>query len=363
MTDGEETTGRWGCLFRLLATGVTICVVAVAAVGGYGYMEYERMRVEDVVAPGETVTLDIPENTSWPGVVDRVGAAQLVDRPRLFDLWGRSTGLAEEVRAGTFYLEGPMDIRELADLLRRGGRAEEVVVRLGEGTTMFDKADRISEAGLVERDEFLEALYRPERHEAVPDDVESLEGYLYPDTYRLDKQMPADEIAARLVDRWDEIATPIFEAHGDSLEELGEEYDLDGHDVIILASLIERETGVERERDVIARVFYNRLDRGMLLQTDPTCVYGEEMYDRRPTPEACRDENNLYSTYVHHGLPPGPIATPTASSIAAALSPSEDPEAQNYLFFVSRADGSGRHYFSTNYRDHREAIERYLVDR
>ncbi len=359
----RQSAGCLGTALRLVVAALAAMIVVGAVVAGLMAYQYNDFIESPVLSPDETQRLVIPQDTHWPGVVERVEGAGLVDSGLYFDLWGRSTGLAEEVRAGTFQLDGPMALDELADLLRRGGRADEVVVTLREGLTKFDYADYLQEAGLVDRQQFLEIVDHPERYEWIDADKESLEGYLYPDTYRFEQGASEEAIVDRLVERWKEMVVPLFEAHSEQLSVLHDDYDFDRHDVVIMASLIERETAVNAERDVIARVFYNRLDRGMLLQTDPTCVYGEATYDQRPTPELCNDPYNRYSTYVVDGLPPGPIANPSDTSVQAALLPSEAPEVQDYLYFVSRRDGTGRHTFTTNYADHRQAIQRHLIDR
>ncbi len=360
---GKAKGSCLGTMVRLTGAVVLLLVLVGAAVAFWIYRDYQEFQEKLLLEEGERATLEIPAGTSWPGVVERVEAAGLVEWDIHFNIWGRQTGLADAVRAGNFYLEGPLGLEELSELLRRGGRAEDVLVTFREGLTIFDLADVFEEAGLGERSDFIEVVTDPGRYEWAQERKETLEGYLYPETYRFATGVSAGHVVDRLVRQWQREIEPLFEEYAEGLEELKERYDMDRHDVIIMASLIERETSVDTERDVIARVFYNRLDRGMQLQTDPTCVYGESTYGQVPTREACRDPLNRYSTYVIDGLPPGPIANPSVSSVKAALQPSTDPEAMDYLFFVSRRDGTGEHYFSTTYAEHRQAIQRYLINR
>lgn len=355
-----------GCLgsgLRVIGVLLITGVLAGATAAYLGYRDYEEFQDQLILESGQSETLTIPPDTAWPGVVERVAAAGLVERELYFDIWGRRTGLADQARAGTFYLQGPLSLDELAQVLRRGGRAEDVEVTFREGLTIFDYADAYEQAGLGERAAFLEVAGRPERYDWASDRKETLEGYLYPETYRFAAGAPPEVVIDRLVEQWRAEVEPLFDEHSEAFENLRERYDMDRHDLVIMASLIERETSVDSERDIISRVFYNRLERGMQLQTDPTCVYGESTYGQVPTPDLCRDPLNRYSTYVIAGLPPGPIASPSVASVEAALQPSEDPEVQDYLFFVARRDGSGEHYFTTNYRDHRRAIERFLLNR
>lgn len=365
MANASSDKKGGGCLRSLARLTVSLAIVAVIvgiSAGLLAMRHYQAFEEARVLESGEATTLEIPSNTSWPGVVDLVEREGVVDSGLFFDVWGRRTGLAEEVRAGTLYLEGPLTLDEFGDLLRRGGLAEDLAVTLPEGLTIFEVAARLEEAGVSDYDQALDSLRRTDGYEWLPERAESLEGYLFPDTYRFADGVSIRVVVDRLLERWEEVAGRLFEEYEDEFRHLRREFGFDRHDVVIMASIIERETSVGGERDVISRVFYNRLQRGMLLQTDPTCVYGEDTFDLQPTPAHCRDPDNRYSTYVVEGLPPGPIANPGVASLEAALVPSDDPEAREYLYFVSRNDGSGEHYFSTNYAEHRRAIDRFLRD-
>lgn len=347
-------------MMRLTLVAVILIVVIGAVAAVVGMRHYEAFEASPVLEEGEAVMLEIPAGTSWPEIVQRVEAAEIVETGLLFDIWGRRSGLAEEVRAGSFYLQGPMELDELAAILRRGGRAEEVVVTFPEGLTIFEIAHRVEEAGLGEAEEFLRLAREPSAYDWIPDRAESLEGYLYPDTYHFRTSATPRHVVERLLTRWQAVSQELLDEYPEAFRELEESYEFDLHDLLTMASIVERESGVGSERSLISRVFYNRLDRGMQLQTDPTCVYGPDTYHLRPTRELCRDPLNRYSTYVIQGLPPGPIANPGRDALRAALVPSDTPEAMQYLYFVARRDGTGEHYFSTNYADHRRAIDRYL---
>ena len=178
-------------------------------------------------------------------------------------------------------------------------------------------------------------------------DVEgqSLEGYLFPETYRLARGLSAREVVTTLVhqfhEAWEEIA-PQAEANGMSMRE-----------IVILASIIEKETGTAEERPRIASVFLNRLRRGMRLESDPTVIYGIPDFDGNLRRRDLENRGNPYNTYRIRGLPPGPIANPGADALRAVL----HPEDTDYLYFVSRNDGT--HWFSTTYSEHVNAVNRY----
>lgn len=360
----QVKTGRgcFGRAIRLILAVTALLLVVGAAGAALVFAHYQRFEQALLLEEGQTQTIVIPPNTAWPGVVQRVMAAGLVEHELYFDIWGRRSGLSDAVRAGTFNLEGPLSLEELADQLRQGGLAGDVQITFPEGLTIYHMADRLEAAGLATREEFLELVRQPERFGLSPE-LESLEGYLYPDTYRFFQGSSTEQILERLLGRWRQMSGPLFEENQEALKEFEERYGMGEHDIVILASLIERETGAGEERDKIARVFYNRLDRGMMLQTDPTCVYGESTYLEIPSPARCKDPLNRYSTYVIQGLPPGPIANPGQAALRAALEPSQAPEAMEYLYFVARRDGSGGHYFSRTYEEHRRAIRRFLQQR
>jgi UPF0755 protein len=341
---------------RLCALGLALAMAVLGAV----YLHYHAYIGEPVLEAGETKTLVIPRSTAWPRVVDILERDRLVTRPAYFEYWARRRHLPAAVKAGTFELVGPLSLEELAAKLREGGRFDETTVTFPEGLSIFHLADLVEKLGLVDRSAFLRAARDEEALAEAGLEAESFEGYLFPDTYRFRKGTSAAEIVAKLHARWRVMWAALSEKHADSMARVAEKFDFDVKDFVTLASIVQRETSLASESPVIARVFYNRLERDMRLQTDPTCVYGPETYDEVPTPEHCKDPLNRYSTYVIDGLPPGPISNPGEASLEAVLDPSANPEAKEYLFFVARRDGSRGHYFSETYAEHKRAIRRYL---
>lgn len=178
--------------------------------------------------------------------------------------------------------------------------------------------------------------------EAVP--TRSLEGYLFPDTYGLPEKMTADALADVMLSRFEQVVIPVWNAANIK------KYSL--HQIITLASIIEKEAETDSERPIIASVFYNRLENGIALRADPTVKYALA----RPTKKVTYSElkvNSPYNTYLVKGLPPGPICNPGLRSILAAMHPAKT----KYLYFVSNGDGT--HTFSENWAGHAKAVERY----
>lgn len=357
---GEHRAYDRGFIRRELGYVLAALSLAILATAAGVYLHYSSVVDAPVLSSGETETLVIPQNTAWPGVVDRLEASGLVDHRWYFELWARRRGLPRSAKAGRYEIDGPVGWRELADLLREGGKAEGVKLTVPEGWTIFHVADRVERLGLGDREQLLKLARSSELLNELSIEGESVEGYLYPETYEFSAEAGAEQVIRRMVGKWREVWRKIAAAHQGALDELKETYDFDRHDIVTLASLVEAETPVREERPVVARVFLNRIDEGMRLQTDPSCVYGAETYLKTPTPELCNDPANRYSTYVIDGLPPGPIANPSRESLEAAVDPSDAEDAKEYLYFVARQDGTGRHVFSRTYREHRRAIRKYL---
>src|SRR5690554_4760390 len=349
---------RDGAKMALRVCAVLLALVFVAL--GAVWAHYQSYISAPVLPAGKTKTLVIPRGSAWPQVVEILHAEHLIRRPAYFEYWARRRHLPSAVKAGSFELVGPLSLVELAETLREGGRFDETTVTFPEGLTIFHLADLVEKLGLADREAFLRAARDKTALAQAGIQGESFEGYLFPDTYRFRKGTLAHEIIARLHQRWVTMWDILSEDHADTMAALAENYDFERRDFVTLASLVQRETSLASESDTIARVFLNRIDRGMRLQTDPTCVYGEQTYREIPHPKYCKDPMNRYSTYIIDGLPPGPIANPGKTSLEAALNPSQAPEDMEYLFFVARRDGSRGHHFTKTFSAHKQAIRRYL---
>ncbi len=347
-------------LLLALVTFVAVCALLGSAALGIHYYAWTSTALLD---ESDAVTLVIPDNTTWDGVVEILADHGLVTRPLYFQLWARNRELPPNVKSGAYLFQGPLSLEDLDRALRKGGAVEEVSLTVPEGFTIFHIADRVERIGLASRASFLAAARDPEALQEAGIQGESFEGYLFPDTYRFVKGTPADLIVQKLHDRHTEVVAELSTAHPDAIETLGSKYAFDMHSIVTMASIVEKESSGTSEQPIIARVFYNRLDRDMKLQTDPTCVYGEQTYKEVPHPRYCKDPLNRYSTYVIEGLPPGPISNPGRGALEAALQPDESEDARAYLFFVARRDGSRGHHFSKTYREHKAAIRKFLKGR
>ena len=211
---------------------------------------------------------------------------------------------------------------------------------------MFDIAARVQEAGLGTRQDFLDAVVSQRRLVADMDPgAVSLEGYLFPDTYRFSPTASAAQIAAAMVRRFRAVAAQL------GLKE-------NVHRVVTLASLVERETAVDADRPLVASVFENRLAKNMPLNTDPAVIYGLELtgHWRGVIYQSDLTRNTPYNTYLHTGLPPGPVANPGIPSLRAAMNPAKT----NYLYFVAAGtDAQGHSLFAATLDEHNRNVAGY----
>jgi UPF0755 protein len=290
------------------------------------------------VSRGESLA-DIARNLERAGLVRSGPAVKWLARWR---------GVEDQLRAGEYVLSAALPPGEILAKLAEG-RVKTYELVVPEGFTMAQIATRLEAAQLADADQFLEAARDPATAAALGIEGGTLEGYLFPETYRIPRGLSPHEIArilvAQLFQVWEEI------------EARARDQDLSMRDVVTLASIVEKETGVAEERPLIASVFRNRLRRGMRLQTDPSVIYGIPDFDGNLRRRHLDDAENPYNTYRISGLPPGPIASPGADALRAVVHPAET----DYLYFVSRNDGT--HAFSSSYREHVLAVNRYQKTR
>ncbi len=261
-----------------------------------------------------------------------------------FRLLARFRGDDRRIQAGEYLLSGALAPREILEILV-GGRVRHHRITIAEGLTVAQIADLVAAAGLTNAAAFQASATDPVALAAAGIAAESFEGYLFPETYFFTaSDTPADMVAA-MAARFRQVFRAEWEARAAGMN-------WTVHQVVTLASIIEKETGAPGERALISGVFHNRLRRGMRLESDPTVIYGIPDFDGNLTRRHL-ETLTAYNTYRIAGLPPGPIANPGAAAIEAALFPEET----DALYFVSRNDGT--HVFSETYTEHLKAVRRY----
>lgn len=329
---------------------LTFCVLGAYALGSAALavwidLSHYGQRPVSAAAP-ETVVV-IPAGQSFKATAAQLAAAGLVHEPFKLRLLARRHGLDKGVKAGQYLLaasQSPMAILETLN----AGKVMLHRLTVAEGFNLTQVAQKVAEGPWgIGKERFLRATGDPALIRRLGLGAATLEGYLYPDTYFFPVSATAEQILTAMVKRFDAVFT---EAMKQRAAQLG----FSVHQIVTLASIIEKETAAAEERPLIASVFHNRLQKGMRLETDPTVIYGIPDFDGNLTRKHL-ETPGAYNTYLIAGLPPGPIANPGRASLAAALYPATT----NWLYFVSKNDTT--HAFSATLEEHNRAVRRYQL--
>jgi UPF0755 protein len=315
-------------------------VLLLGAAAWYGY------RVID--APPQYVEthqlVEIPPDVSFKTVASILSQKGLIVSRWWFRLLGKIQGAERKIKPGEYDLHTRMRPGEILNTLVRG-KIVLYPVLVPEGLTARQISALFSQAGLADEAVMNRLINDPDFVKAMAIEAPSLEGYLFPDTYYFPRLTRPEEILKTMVGRSRQMFTPELRVRAANVH-------LTEREVVILASIIEKETGQNGERSMISAVFHNRLKKHWPLQSDPTVIYDIPGFDGNLT-RAHLTRATPYNTYMHAGLPPGPIANPGLMAIMAAL----DPAPVDYLYFVSRNDGT--HQFSATLAEHNRAVDQY----
>jgi UPF0755 protein len=322
----------------------TLLAVVVAA-GGWLWIQRSLAPVDEGAGHARLVAFEVESGDSLTRVEAALEAKGLIRNAKVARWFAQAEDLSSQIKVGEYEFTAAQSTREILDALAKG-RVRTHSVVIPEGQRASEIADRLAAAGLADREEFLRVVFDPEMPIRLGVEGPSLEGYLFPDTYRFARGLPPERIAEAMVEEFLRVYRDLGPA-------TGERRPLSMREFVTLASIVEKETGAEEERPLIAAVFLNRLKRGMRLETDPTVIYGIENFDGNLRRVHLKDDSNPYNTYRIRGLPPGPIASPGRDALQAVLEPAET----SYLYFVSRNDGT--HVFSKTYVEHKAAVDRF----
>ncbi|MGM0381139.1 MAG: endolytic transglycosylase MltG [bacterium] len=254
-------------------------------------------------------------------------------------------GVERDLRLGTVVLAPPMTRYQLMEKLRQKN-PELIRVQIKEGWPSWRIFDELATKLDLEKEKFENLSTNKEFLADQGISAGSAEGYLYPETYYISLDASPREIISRLINHFHKVSGRL------NLRQKAEKNGMNMHKVVTLASIIEREVRVPKEYEVVSSVYHNRLQRGMKLQADPTVLYAVGDFDGSITHSEL-NVSSPYNTYLYSGLPPGPICSPSGKSLKAAVNPADT----EYLYFVSRADGT--HLFSETYSNHQEAVRKY----
>ena len=325
-----------------------LLLLLMAILAGLGAREIQRRWEAPLAIPAGGFTLGVAAGETLRGVASRLHREGVLRHPRLLQAYGRWTGLDAQIKRGEYRLPAGISAQELLLLLTEG-KVIQYRVTLPEGITLaralalLDSREELAPDLQGTGDARIAALGLPH---------ESAEGLFFPDSYQFERGATDWQILQRAHAAMQEVLALEWAGRAEGLP-----YETP-YEALIMASIIERETGLPEERGQIAGVFVRRLLKGMRLQTDPTVIYGlGESFDGNLRRAHLRDEGNPYNTYRHGGLPPTPIALPGRAAIHAAL----HPEPGEALYFVARGDGG--HVFSSTLEQHQQAVRKYQLRR
>ena len=315
-------------------------LVLVGMVAGYGHraldMPVQEAEIHHVV--------EIPEGASFKEVSNLLAEKGLIMSPFWFRLLGKVQDAERKVKPGEYDLHTAMRPAEILNMLTTG-KVIQYTILVQEGITARQIGKLLEEMRIVKEADVARLVSDSAFIKSLGVDGPTLEGYLFPDTYYFPRRAKAEEVVKTMVARFRQAYTP-------DMQERAVLLGMTERHVVTLASIIEKETSRDEERPLISAVFHNRLKKGWPLQSDPTVIYGIAKFHGNLT-RADLAKRTPFNTYTSTGLPLGPIASPGSKSIIAALNPAP----VNYLFFVSKNDGT--HQFSATLSEHNRAVGRY----
>lgn len=321
--------------------------IVAAYFAGTMYMEYNSKGVGD----GELVTIEIEKGSSTMGIAEKLKEEGLIKYKLVFVLKTRNMGVGGQLRYGTFDLHKNAGLEALIqELISGGAKKQEAMFTMPEGYSIEQTALKLEEEGFCSASEFLQAVemdYDFEFLQSIPENTDvkyALQGFLFPDTYAISDDMSAQDIVTVMLKQFDAKFT-------DEMRDRAAQLNKSIYEVVIEASIIERETLVDAEREMVAGVIKNRLEDGMRLQMCPTVLYPltNGIYDKTTVTNEDTLIDSPYNTYQNAGLPVGPIANPGLPSLEAALNPAE----HDYFFYHTDTEkNDGSHIFTKTYQEH-----------
>ena len=303
-------------------------------------------------AKKETVLIDVPPGKTFYQLAHELENKKIISSAKLFKalvwLYGRPA-----LRQGEYEIPSRIGLWKVFSLFKEG-KVRVFKVSFPEGFNHYEMAETLKNNNYSEAESFLKLVKDKNFIDKIlKKNLESLEGYLFPDTYHLTKYMPAENLIKNMTQKF----LTVYQ----QLNKAPLKVNLTDHQVVILASVVEKETGQAEERPLIAGVFFNRLKKNMKLQSDPTILYSLYLTKGFDIVKDIKKQDILfdspYNTYVVKGLPPHPIANPGKESLQAVFT----PKSSSYLYFVSKNDGS--HKFSKTYKEHEKAVYEYQIKR
>ena len=330
---------------KVLSTLFLLLLLSAAGLGGFGFLQYEKF-TNQTISETAPKTFEIAKGSSFKRVSNELEAAGIVKPAWQFQLLAKVKKQGHKIKAGEFAIEPGMTPEALLERFV-SGKTLSYNSRIVEGYKFSDLIKTIkNDPNLVQTlsdsdyADIMNVIGSPHREP---------EGWFFPDTYNYPRGTTDLDFLKRSHKAMQDFLEKEWAQRDEGLP-LKKPYD-----ALILASIVEKETGVPEERPLIAQVFHNRLNKGMMLQTDPTIIYGMGERFKGNIRKSDLKRDNPFNTYTRTGLTPTPIATPSAEAIRAVL----HPQASKALYFVARGDGTSQ--FSNSYREHRKAVVKYQL--
>jgi len=347
---------RGGAWRKILIVFIVLIVLAAAAIGGGAL--YVKNALEPVEPSDQEVRVKIESGTGTSGIASQLEQQGLIRNATVFLGYLKWKGLGSKFKAGEYAMKPGMTIDDIVAMLNEGKTVKEETIRLTipEGFTVKQMAEKVGEVPGWSTDKFLQIAesatgkYIADAYKQIPankDIQHHLEGYLFPETYEFKNGSTEQDVVERMLQELDKRLTTLPGNWQDQLKTLGVSF----HEMMTIASLVEREVAVDKERALVAGVIYNRIKEKMPLQIDATVQYLFEKPKERLL-EKDLQIDSPYNTYKIPGIPPGPIGAPSIESIRAALY----PETTKYLFYVTKKDGSKEHLFAETFAGHQKNI-------
>jgi peptidoglycan lytic transglycosylase G len=331
----------------LLLILIPLFIIICAAAG----FIYELRNFTDTAANTSTsqnLIVNVPPGQTLRKTADILQQKSIINSEWKFILIARIKGLDKKLKAGEYLLSAAMSPLEILEIMVKGA-VNLHKLTVPEGYNISQIAALVENAKFGSKTDFIKTAADNMLLAKKGIEAETFEGYLFPDTYFFPRKVTMEQIISAMVNRFWSIFTPEWKARA---KDLG--YTV--HQIVTLASIIEKETGAAFERPIISSVFHNRLKKKMRLESDPTVIYGIKNFDGNLTRKHL-GTRTPYNTYKIRGLPVGPIANPGSQSLKAALY----PEKTVFIYFVSKKDST--HYFSTNLKEHNRAVRKYQLKR
>ncbi len=323
---------------------IAVLALLPILIGGGRYALFLRQ----TIAPPAAITISVPKGISFGAVAHKLRSAGIISSVVCFKLLARWRGNTAAIQAGDYYFAGPKTPGQILERLVTGD-VERHRLTIPEGFSRKQISERLQQSDFRDAAAFLPLTSDAALICTLGIKSATLEGYLFPETYTFDSRTSSQQLIQAMVAQCLAELTPVLLAKA-------KEQGLNRHQLLTLASIIQKEAGNNSEMPLISAVFHNRLRLGIALQADPTVIYGIKDFDGNLTRRHLR-KITPYNTYRVAGLPPGPIASPGRAALRAAA----NPAGVNYLYFVARGDGN--HQFSKTLREHNAAVRRYQLKR